>query len=583
MPPAVHVRRCARALAGALALLLGAATPAHGAFSGRDGKLTYTAANGRDRAVTLRNPDGSAPRRLRTGVPASTPVFSPAGRRIAFSGQGRIWVMYADGSALRAVTDGLQPASEPAWSPDGTALAFAQGAPGARHIAVVRADGSGVTTITAGSGDDRSPAWSARGIAFVRRTRHGGDELYVTGPLGGRARRLTRTPADEESPAWSPDGRRIAFSSGRPGSRTVGVIPSAGGRARTLTAPADDAAAPAWAPDGRRMALTLRAHGRRRVAIMPARGGDRRAISPRSVDAGPPDWQPAGAEPVIAAAGDIACDPTSPDFNGGLGTPSLCHQRQTSDILMTMDLSAVLVLGDAQYSDGRAGAWSAFDSTWGRLKPLLRPVPGNHEYRDPGASGYYDYFDGAGAANGPAGARGQGYYSFDVGTWHVVALNSECSDPPARNGGVDCSAGSPQERWLRVDLAAHPATCTLAFWHHPLWSSGISGENGAMYPIWEDLYNAGADVVLNGHDHAYERLAPQDPGGTRDPVRGIREFVVGTGGRSLQRAVAPAPNSEVRHGSYGVLQLKLGKGGYRWAFVSEAGVGFTDSGANACH
>jgi 3',5'-cyclic AMP phosphodiesterase CpdA len=249
---------------------------------------------------------------------------------------------------------------------------------------------------------------------------------------------------------------------------------------------------------------------------------------------------------------------------------------------MTMDLSAVLLLGDAQYNDGRAQAWSVFDSTWGRLKPLIHPVPGNHEFENPGAQTYYDYFNGVGAANGPAGARNWGAYSFDIGSWHVIALNSQCSASPAKTSGVDCSAGSPQETWLRQDLAAHPTQCTIAYWHHPLRSSGFEAENTAMLPIWQALYEAGVDVVLNGHDHAYERLAPQDPFGVRDGARGIRAFVVGTGGKSLQGIRSVAAYSEVRKSEFGVLEMTLGPDSYSWKFVKETGA-TSDSGANSCH
>jgi hypothetical protein len=249
---------------------------------------------------------------------------------------------------------------------------------------------------------------------------------------------------------------------------------------------------------------------------------------------------------------------------------------------MTMDLSAVLLLGDAQYNDGRAQAWSVFDSTWGRLKPLLHPVPGNHEYANPDATTYFDYFNGVGNANGPAGLRGWGNYSFDIGSWHVIALNSQCSASPSNRAGIDCSPGSPQETWLRQDLAAHPNKCTLAFWHHPLRSSGNPGENLAVLPLWQALYEAGAEVVLNGHDHAYERLAPQDPFANRDGVRGIRQFLVGTGGKSLQAQHWTAPWSEVRLSSFGVLEMTLGDDGYSWEFVNDYGQTL-DSGANSCH
>jgi hypothetical protein len=178
-----------------------------------------------------------------------------------------------------------------------------------------------------------------------------------------------------------------------------------------------------------------------------------------------------------------------------------------------------------------------------------------------------------------AGERGRGYYSYEQAGWHIISLNSNCSDI----GG--CDAGSPEELWLRQDLATHPAKCTLAYWHHPLFSSG-SGHGNApqMKVFWQDLYAAGADVVLGGHDHDYERFAPQDPDGNPDPARGIREFVVGTGGRHRRPIGVPKPNSEVRDAdSFGVLKLTLSPDHYAWQFIPVAGATFTDSGQGTCH
>jgi hypothetical protein len=284
-------------------------------------------------------------------------------------------------------------------------------------------------------------------------------------------------------------------------------------------------------------------------------------------------------DPVIAAAGDIACDPTSSSFNLGLGTSSSCHAAYTSDILATRGLSAVLPLGDEQYDNGVFTDFlSSYDLSWGRLKGLSYPAVGNHEYLTPGAAGYFDYFNGASSQTGRAGERGRGYYSFDVGTWHLIALNSNCGQV----GG--CSAGSPEETWLRNDLGAHPAACTLAYWHHPRFSSGNHGDNTSVGPLWQALYDRGADVVLNGHDHDYERFAPQTATGAADSINGIREFVVGTGGKSHSSVGQPNPNSEVRNAdTYGVLRLTLRSSSYDWMFLPEAGKTFTDFGSGTCH
>ena len=286
------------------------------------------------------------------------------------------------------------------------------------------------------------------------------------------------------------------------------------------------------------------------------------------------------ADPVIAAAGDIACSPNSSYYNGGAGTSVRCRQRYTSNLLVDAALSAVLALGDAQYDTGSLSSFTkSYGPTWGRVKPYTFPAAGNHEYKTSGAKGYFDYFNGIGQFSGPAGDRDKGYYSFDIGTWHLVALNS--SD---HCNVVSCAKGSPQETWLRADLAAHPATCTLAYWHHPRFNSGHDGNASFMQAIFQDLYDADADVVLGGHAHDYERFAPQDPKAKLDRARGIRQFVVGTGGAFPTPFGTRQPNSEVRQGTtYGALMLRLRPTSYDWQFVPEAGKTFTDSGSGTCH
>jgi hypothetical protein len=273
----------------------------------------------------------------------------------------------------------------------------------------------------------------------------------------------------------------------------------------------------------------------------------------------------------IAAAGDVACDPLSRAFRGGEGEGLACRQKATSDLLLA-DYAAVLVLGDVQYEDAVYPKFlESYDPTWGRVKAITAPVPGNHEYRVAGADGYYRYFGEA------AGDPTRGYYSFDLGAWHLVALNSNCAEV----GG--CGAGSPQEVWLRDDLGASPALCTLAYWHHPRYSSGLHGSDRAYRAFWQALYEAGADLVLVGHDHDYERFAPQDANGRRDPELGLRQFLVGTGGHSLRRFLRIEPNSEVRDASsMGVLELTLGEDAYAWQFRPAVG-DFTDSGSAPCH
>jgi chitodextrinase len=277
----------------------------------------------------------------------------------------------------------------------------------------------------------------------------------------------------------------------------------------------------------------------------------------------------AAADPVVYAVGDIACQPGDPV------TSTTCHERQTSDVVVGGSASRALALGDLQYNSASLSNFQgSYDRTWGRFKSLTSPVLGNHEGS---GSGYFDYFYGSGVSSGPFGARGKGFYSFDVGAWHLIGLNSNCS-------AVPCAAGSEQERWLRADLTAHPTACTLAYWHHPRFSSGHDGDGTFMQALWQDLYDANADLVLVGHSHDYERFAPQNASGSLDRVRGIREFVVGTGGAFFTGIGTAHPNSEVRQNTiYGVLKLTLHPTGYDWRFVPEAGKTFNDSGTEACH
>lgn len=285
---------------------------------------------------------------------------------------------------------------------------------------------------------------------------------------------------------------------------------------------------------------------------------------------------PAGAaDPVIAAAGDIACAPTDPGYNGGNGTATRCRQRATSNLLVGAGLAAVLPLGDIQYNSPTAANLKAvYHPTWGRVKSISRPVIGNH---DGSGASYFDYFNGPGAANGPAGPRGRGYYSFDLGTWHIVALNSNCTL-------VSCGAGSIQEKWLRADLAAHPAACTLAFWHAPRYSSGHEGSHITLSAFWSDLYAAGAELVLSGHSHDYERFAAKDATGKVSPT-GMRQFVVGTGGAFMTGlGTSRVAGSQVaQNHTFGVLKVTLHPASYDWRFVPIAGRNWTDSGSGQCH
>jgi hypothetical protein len=299
------------------------------------------------------------------------------------------------------------------------------------------------------------------------------------------------------------------------------------------------------------------------LAILSGKQNRERAFTPNAAATAHGNSQPAkapGGDPTVIAAGDIV---DCKNLAGAEGTAKLLDGIP----------GTVLPIGDLAYPDGSDDNFKCYDQTWGRQKARTRPAPGNHEYHTPGAAGYFKYFGSA------AGDPGKGYYSFDLGSWHIIALNSQCEDV----GG--CEKGSPEEKWLSADLQKNSSNCILAFWHVPLFSSGDEHGNApVMKPFWDDLYAAGADLVLNGHDHDYERFAPQNPDGAADPARGIREFVVGTGGKNQRGFRPPSAASEVRSNStFGVLQMTLHAHGYDWKFIPVAGGQFSDSGSGKCH
>ena len=256
---------------------------------------------------------------------------------------------------------------------------------------------------------------------------------------------------------------------------------------------------------------------------------------------------------ILVGAGDIAqC------ADGGV-------PQATARLLDSID-GTIVALGDNAYPSGTAENYhTCYDTSWGRHKARTRPVPGNHEYDTGSPTAYFDYF----GAN--AGAPGVGFYSYDLGNWHVVALNSN----------IAVGARSAQAAWLRSDLSANASRCTIAYWHFPLFSSSKHGNNEQMRDLWRILYDAGADIVLAAHDHVYERFAPQDGDGNADPAAGIREFVVGTGGAPPYPFVDVKPNSEVRLSENGVLRLALKAGTYDWTFIPVNGAG--DAGSGTCH
>ena len=280
-------------------------------------------------------------------------------------------------------------------------------------------------------------------------------------------------------------------------------------------------------------------------------------------------------EPATEATAHVQMP--DPSVLVGAGDISRCSNDRDEATAQLLDniAGAVFTLGDSVYPNGTLAQFiDCYEPTWGRHKDRTRPSPGNHDYRDTGAVGYYTYFgESASPLDRNCTSNCKGYYSYDLGAWHIIVLNT----------GIDYSLGSDQEQWLRADLATNQNTCTLAYWHKPRFSSGRHGNSARVQPLWQALYDSGADVVLNGHDHNYERFAPQSPTGQAEPTRGMREFVVGTGGTGLYSFSTIQPNSEVRdNSSWGVLKLTLHPTSYEWEFIPIAGQTFTDSGSAPC-
>jgi hypothetical protein len=283
--------------------------------------------------------------------------------------------------------------------------------------------------------------------------------------------------------------------------------------------------------------------------------GPTAAPPPRTPPSTSPPTTPPPADPVLVGAGDIA--------NSGSGDSA------TAALLDAIP-GTVFTTGDNAYNNGTASEFNThYAPTWGRHKARTRPSPGNHDHGTSGASGYYGYFGSA------AGPSGRGYYSYDLGTWHIVSLNSN----------IGMAAGSGQEEWLRADLAASGKPCTLAYWHHPLFTSGSDhGPSTSTRPLYQALYDHNADVVVWGHNHQYERFAPQNPNGSLDNSRGLRAFVAGMGGASHYGFGTIRPNSQARNSdTYGVLKFTLHPNGYDWQFVPQAGRTYADRGRGFCH
>ena len=334
----------------------------------------------------------------------------------------------------------------------------------------------------------------------------------------------------------------------------TGVVQGPGRHDFYIVSPGDDSAEFATIESGTNPPLLL-------VDYANPNAGSPAAVAPAG-DA--PAIQLSGEPVVLAGAGDIADCGT----DGDTVTADLLQQ-----VISEYPETVVFTTGDNVYSGGTAEEFgSCYAETWGRFRDRTRPSPGNHDYDTDDASGYFGYFGDA------AGTPGEGYYSYEAGDWQVLALNSNCDEI----GG--CDQGSPQEVWLRDELSSSDAECTLAYWHHALFSSGDHGSDPATRALFQALYDDGADLVVTGHVHNFERFAPQDPDGVHDPVSGIRQLVVGTGGAGATSFQDIAPNSEARFADgLGILELRLYADGYEWEFHAGEGSQFTDVGIEACH
>jgi hypothetical protein len=309
--------------------------------------------------------------------------------------------------------------------------------------------------------------------------------------------------------------------------------------------------------DGRRLFLgrvCLLALG---VCALASCGSNSSPLSPTGANSGSNAGGGGAGTPILIGAGDIGlCGSVGSTTSGAEATAKLLDRYP----------GTVFTAGDNAYMSGSMDEFQrCYDPTWGRHRSRTRPTLGNHEYTS-GPSAYFSYF-------GSSAGSVEGYYSYNVGSWRVVALNSE----------IPSQGGTPQLEWLKNELTARKSPCTAVIWHRPLFSSGRNGDNPDMRDVWRVLYDNNVDVVINGHDHTYERFAPQDPDGRPDPSRGIRQFVVGTGGAMLYEFPRIRANSEARGAAWGVAMFTLNDGGYSWQFIPVDGASFTDSGSGTCH
>jgi hypothetical protein len=422
-------------------------------------------------------------------------------------------------------------------------------------------------------------SWTETGITWTRRPARIGAVIDNKGSLGTNSWAeydVTSVVTGEGTfsfvlAADSSDGVRFSSRQGNqppqlvvtpgsaentPGATATSTLEATDTSTETLTASPTETSAPTFTPSPSETSTPTSAETFTPASTDTSSGTPTPTLeadtaTPTPTDTSPPTSTfPSSESAVFVGAGDIS-------------TCSNNNDEATAKLLDAIP-GTVFVAGDNAYIDGSNAQYTnCYDPTWGRHKARTKPVPGNHEYQTSGAAGYFQYFN-----NIPA------YYAFTLGSWRIYALNSELS----------VTSTSAQVTWLQDDLAANPTQCVLAYWHKPRWSSGsMHGSNSAMQTLWQVLYNAGAEVVINGHEHNYERFAEMGASGA-SVSQGLREFVVGTGGNGHYPFGTVLPASQVRNSStFGVLKLTLRAGGYDWQFVPVAGSTFTDSGSGNCH
>ena len=411
-----------------------------------------------------------------------------------------------------------------------------------------------------------------------------------------------RGPAVRLSTTRAPSGRRVRLKARHLGSRVRARITFGGRRLRTVRTLRDGTLRAAFRVPARKPGVyTVAVRAGRRVArvrfrvlpgpVRPSPPAATPVPARQTPPATPPVSTAPPAPPRLVAAGDIACRPTDV-FN----EPLKCRHGPVSERVLALDPDAVATLGDAQYENATLSDYlGSYDPTWGRFKSITHPATGNHEYlASPDrteAAGHFQYFGAL------AGEPAKGYYSYSVGSWLAVVINTGALEYTRRSDNaleddcypVSCKAGSAQERWLRALLASQPPDrCVVAYWHHPRYASAFPGSHPELRDVYSALHDGGAELVLAGHSHAYERFAPMNAEGAVDPAHGVREFVVGTGGKD-RRFTDPAPpfatGSEFRlpnAAGFGVLELELAASGYEARFVGESGT-VLDQASGSCH